>query len=76
MYEKETAKLKALGIKSVDTRCGLLAEFNVGEHWYVISNYSESTFTLQENLDNGGIDYILDNVSFVKIANRIKKLLK
>ena len=50
------------------------ASYNIGDRWFVIDENPDNTYTLQENIENGDIVYIVDGCMYQKVL--AKKVLQ
>ena len=50
------------------------ASYNIGDRWFVIDENPDNTYTLQENIENGDIVYIVDGCRYQKVL--AKKVLQ
>lgn len=76
LFTKELSRLQAIdGKMDVWTfnERGLTIEFNIKDSWYV-GECQDNEWTLQENLDNGDIRYVIDRTTFRKFLNQVKKV--
>ena len=53
------------------------ASYNIGDRWFVIDENPNKTYTLQENMENGDIVYLLDDCKYIKsYAKNVLQLLQ
>lgn len=51
------------------------ASYNIGDRWFVIDENPDNTYTLQENIENGDIIYIVDGCKYQgAIAKKIQTI--
>jgi len=77
-YDKLIFNLNEIGDIKIMVENGLFhSDFLITNRWFIIDENPNKTYTLQENLENGDIAYLLDDCKYIKsFAKNVIKLLQ
>ena len=77
-YDKLIFNLHEIGDVEIMVDNGLFhSDFLINNRWFIIDENPNKTYTLQENLENGDIVYLLDDCKYIKsFAKNVLKLLQ
>ena len=77
-YGKLIFNLNEIGDIEIMVENGLFhSDFLINNRWFVIDENPNKTYTLQENMENGDIVYLLDDCRYINsFAKNVLKLLQ